>query len=197
MGPPRPSASQPGTGTPPPRETQAAWTPWTRGSDRRPGQSPAGRVPAPRTPSSTSGARVMGGHQDQALSPALAPSPGEPPPGGHMERVLRSSGGQEGRESALGRTEGPAVRPRPPPQRQREPQLPQHIPHLDEHWGLNTQRHRQERNGAPLTPPGPPEPCRDVLTPGLPQGAARLRPAPSCMAWAGGPGCAGWPGSVG
>lgn len=44
----------------------------------------------------------------------------------------------------------------------------------DEWYGLNTQCTRQERNGAPLTPPGSPEPCGDVLTPGLPQGAVRL-----------------------
>ena len=116
VGPPRPSASQPSTATPPPRETREAWTLRTRGGDRRQDQSWAGWAPAPRTPLSTSGAEVKGGHRDQALSPVLDPRPGDLPPGGHTEGALRSSRAQEGRESALGRAGGPDVGRRPPPQ---------------------------------------------------------------------------------
>lgn len=81
--------------------------------------------------SPTSGAGLMGGNWDRALSPVLDPWPRELPPGGHTKGAPRSSRAQEGWRISSG--------PR---------------------WGLNTQCNSQERSGAPSPHQAPPDPAR-------------------------------------
>lgn len=81
--------------------------------------------------SPTSGAGLMGGNWDRALSPVLDPWPRELPPGGHTKGAPRSSRAQEGWSISSG--------PR---------------------WGLNTQCNSQERSGAPSPHQAPLDPAR-------------------------------------